>query len=51
VRGKGEHLPMPALGLSTPVTVQLRTDAGACWGATFSTTQNNQPDLFRARSD
>lgn len=51
VRGKGMHLPMPALGLSAPVTVQLRNDLGGCWGASYSSPLANQPDQFRARSD
>jgi hypothetical protein len=52
VLGKGDLLAMPGLPiLDLPVTVQLVHDGGGCWGATFGTTQRNQADLFKAKSD
>lgn len=52
VRGKGGHLPLPGLGdLTPPVTVQLKNDAGECWGATFATPIASDAEQFRARSE
>ncbi len=49
VRGKGDNLDMPSLGLTPPVTAQLENDAGACWGATYSSPIANDPTLLKAR--
>ncbi|HVM95012.1 MAG TPA: choice-of-anchor Q domain-containing protein [Candidatus Acidoferrales bacterium] len=51
VGAKGDRLPLPALGLSAPVTVQLRNSDGACWGASYSTPTKNDTTQFRAKSD
>lgn len=37
LRAKGAALPLPQLPLAAPVTVQLRTAADRCFGATFTT--------------
>jgi hypothetical protein len=55
VKGKGPSLRVPFLGdgsgggLSTPVTVQLRSSDAACLEATFSTPQRDGPYEFRSR--
>jgi cysteine-rich repeat protein len=49
VRGKGVNLALPALGLTEPVTVQLRNDLDHCWGATYTTSIRNDADLFKAK--
>jgi 6-phosphogluconolactonase (cycloisomerase 2 family) len=36
VRGKREHLDMPALPLSTPVVAQLQAENGECWENRYS---------------
>jgi hypothetical protein len=53
VRGRGDALPFPATpgALGLPVTVQLRNDAGGCWGATFSAPAVNDGSTFSAKSD
>ena len=52
VKGKGAHLAMPAIGLSTPVTARLvRIGTPMCWEATFSAPSRNDAALFKARSD
>jgi cysteine-rich repeat protein/probable HAF family extracellular repeat protein len=53
LRGKGAALPIPALPLAVPVTLQLRTSADRCFGATFSTPSAvKDPALqFKAKSD
>jgi cysteine-rich repeat protein len=48
---KGEHLPLPALGFSPAVSVQLRNSTGACWGATYSAALKNDATQLRAKSD
>jgi len=50
-KAKGETLPMPALPLTTPVTVQVQTAHGECWTATFSTVLENTAEGFRAKAD
>ena len=37
VRSKGANLPMPALPLLAPVTVQLQSSTGTCWETVDST--------------
>lgn len=37
LRAKGTALPLPELPLAAPVTIQLRTAADQCFGATFAT--------------
>jgi cysteine-rich repeat protein len=51
LRGKGAALGLPMLGLTTPVTVQVKNSAGQCWGATFSNPTANAADQFKAKSD
>jgi hypothetical protein len=51
VLGKGAALPLPPLGLTPPVDVQLRNDAGECWGATYTNPDRNDAEQFRGRSD
>jgi hypothetical protein len=52
VKGRGANLALPPLGLTLPVTVQLRIADGVtteCWQTTFSTSQTNTSALFKAR--
>ena len=52
VKGKGANLALPPLGLTLPVTVQLRISDGVtteCWQTTFSTSQDNTPAKFKAK--
>jgi DNA-binding beta-propeller fold protein YncE len=51
VRAKGEGVPMPALPLTPPVTVQLQNADGKCWEATFSTPSANDAAMFKATAD
>jgi cysteine-rich repeat protein len=51
VRGKGPALSLPALPLTLPVDVQLRNDAGECWGATYSAPGRNDGEGFSGRND
>ncbi len=39
------------LGADPKVTVQLRNEAGACWGADFGTPTKNDAIKFVAKSD
>jgi len=53
VGGKGNALPLPGLGLTTPVTVQLVADtpAGvACWQSSFTQAATNDSDTFKAKA-
>jgi 6-phosphogluconolactonase (cycloisomerase 2 family) len=38
VKGRGDHLAIPALPPGLPLRVQLQTDGAECWEATFSAT-------------
>jgi hypothetical protein len=49
LRGKGSHLPLPTLGFTAPVTLQLENDAGSCWGATFSSFTKNEAQQFKGK--
>src|SRR5262249_37810335 len=51
VKGKGDHLPMPTLPLTTTVTVQLKNEDGVCGEAKYSTPIKNLPEQFRAKAD
>ena len=51
LQGKGADLSLPPLGLTVPVTVQLRNSGGGCWGATYSTFSSNDAAKFSAKSD
>jgi CSLREA domain-containing protein len=51
VNGKGANLALPALGLTTPVRVQLLRSMSTCWEATFSAASRNDAEAFKARSD
>jgi hypothetical protein len=48
VIASGPNLPMPALPLTAPVTVQLVTGEGRCWGARFLNPSVNTERRFRA---
>ena len=52
VKGKGGNLPLPgALGLTTPVTVELMISNGgslSCWQATYSNARKNDVARFKA---
>jgi hypothetical protein len=52
-KGKGANLGVPALGLTTPVTVRLvRSGGSACWEATYSTNViQSTADTFKAKSE
>jgi hypothetical protein len=52
VKGKGADLALPALGLTTPVRVQvLRRFTSTCWEATFSAASQNDTEVFKALCD
>jgi cysteine-rich repeat protein len=53
VNGEGDLLPLPASAapLPLPLLVQLHSDAGGCWEATFSTATSNDGTTFRAKSN
>jgi hypothetical protein len=51
-RGKGANLPMPTLGLTLPVTVQLLAkdvSSTECWQTTFTAAKTNDPAQFSAK--
>lgn len=51
-QGKGSALPMPALPLTLPVTVQLLAQDGLgteCWQTTYTTFTKNEPAQFKAK--
>jgi hypothetical protein len=51
-KGKGANLAMPTLPVGTlPVTVQLRSSDGACFGATYNVPAKNAADGLKAKSD
>jgi hypothetical protein len=50
--GKGANLPMPTLGLTLPVTLQLLIEdvsATACWQTTFTAAKTNDAAQFSAK--
>ena len=50
VKGKGPNLHVPAIPVSVPVTALLRrSDAAACWSATFSLPTRNVAGAFSAK--
>jgi hypothetical protein len=51
VKAKGEFLPLPALPLTFPVTVQLQSAGGPCWTATYSSAILNDGTLVKAQAD
>ncbi len=51
IKAKGVNLGMPTLGLSLPVTAQIRNGSGECWGATFSSPTVNDAGSFKSRSN
>jgi cysteine-rich repeat protein len=52
VSGKDVNLQMPSLaGVALPLVVQVRSDAGGCWGATFSVAQKKDAAQVKAKSD
>ena len=51
VKGKGVHLPMPSLGLVTPVRAQLLVGddaATTCWESSFDSAVKNDAIVFKA---
>lgn len=51
-KAKGSGIGLPSsLGFQTPVTVQLRSSNGTCWGARYSNPKENSAELFDAKSD
>ncbi len=48
---KGVNIPMPALGLTLPVTVQLIADDGTteCWQTVYTASQKNDALQFKAK--
>jgi hypothetical protein len=42
---------MPGLPLTGPVTAQVQSTSGECWGATYSTPIVNDAIQYRAKSD
>ena len=52
VSGKDVNLDMPPLaGVALPLVVQVRSEAGGCWGATFSIAQKKDAAQVKAKSD
>lgn len=53
VRGRGQHLTLPALPLGLPARAQLQSVTGQCWDAVFGPTGVNRNDAtrFRGRAD
>jgi hypothetical protein len=52
MEGRGMLLDVPMLGLTPPVVARLvRSDAAACWEATYSTPMVNDANTFQAKSD
>jgi len=52
VVGKGALLGLPMLPVQDlPVTVQLVSDDGQCWGATYGTTLRNDSEQLKAKGD
>jgi hypothetical protein len=51
VKGKGAALPLPALGLTTPVHVQFVVDAASvktCWQSSFPSALKNDATTFKS---
>ena len=51
IKGRGPHLRLPALPLSTPLRAQLQSSNRLCWEATYSAAVVNTTSQFRARTD
>ena len=47
----GRPFGLPSLPLALPLRVQLQGQDGACWEATYSTADTNDPTFFKATSD
>ena len=50
VTGSGEHLTIPALPLSLPVTVQLQSADGLCWESVYASAKKNDDAKFIAKT-
>jgi hypothetical protein len=50
-KAKGEAVPLPALSLALPITVQMQDADGTCWEAVYSSALVNDALLFRAIAD
>jgi hypothetical protein len=53
VTGRGANLPLPALPLTLPVTMQVAVSDGAgtvCWESRVSSAQRNDAATFKASS-
>jgi outer membrane protein assembly factor BamB len=50
-KGRGVRFALPPLGLALPVTVELRTSTGECWGTTFDQARDNSPYRFEAKRE
>jgi hypothetical protein len=50
-KAKGSAVAPPALPPMGPAVVQLRSDAGTCWEARYTTPRKATPELYKARSD
>jgi hypothetical protein len=50
VKGRGDHLHLPAIPLAPPMTVQFQQEDGPCWEATYERpgVRLNQGGIFRA---
>jgi len=47
--GRGAAMPLPALPLYVPLTVQLVSSEGRCWSATYTKLKGNNLDTIQAR--
>jgi len=50
LKARGGNLGMPALPMTLPATVQLRSSDGACWEAEYPSARTNDPTGLRAKS-
>jgi uncharacterized delta-60 repeat protein len=51
LQARGENLPPFTLPLVPPVTIQLVSEAGDCWAATYSAPRKNDEKSFKAKPD
>ena len=51
VKARGAGVPMPALPLTPPVTVQLQNGNGKCWQNVISTPTLNDTQQFKGTAD
>src|SRR5262245_14686346 len=50
-KGRGQSLALPPLPLATPVTVDLVSTEGRCWGARYTQAQVTTAQQFKGKSE